>query len=329
MLNSVGNINGIQTNINNIVGHQLSETFNEIDNVNHVIANEGGNEADKLTNYPTLENIYKTLLKINTHKQYAWPTFNILHHSITQAGKGNCGSMLFSLNDNETLVMFYYINSDFMKQGNKIIICFRDIHNTVPDFELPVVTMSTATSPQMFPSGYLNYDGFSVVPDKTYTKFNNNVVSFIAFKLNNKIFKTFNTIHFNDNDDVNYTVGNNLYGNDFMLTDPYMYPVGSIVEICAENIDINSITKTQNYVDTIGSPDSTLSNSLAQFLGKIYTTQIVDISTMEPYINGTFYWCSRQYGGLWALLSMESFSNENDPNHASVSVSYYRVIRIL
>ena len=63
MLNSVGSVNGIQTNINSMVGYQLSETFSEIDNVNHTIEQEGGNEADKLTYQPTLENIYKTLLK--------------------------------------------------------------------------------------------------------------------------------------------------------------------------------------------------------------------------------------------------------------------------
>lgn len=205
-----------------------------------------------------------------------------------------------------------------MKQGNKIIICFRDIHNTVPDFELPVVTMSTATSPQMFPSGYLNYDGFSVVPDKTYTKFNNNVVSFIAFKLNNKIFKTFNTIHFNDNDDVNYTVG-----NDFMLTDPYMYPVGSIVE-CAETIDIKGITKTENYERMIGSTGSPLSNSLAQFLGKIYTTQIVDMSTMERFIgvvvNMVVY--GRCY--QWSLLAMKTIlTTQSYPSLIIVLFVYY------
>ena len=327
-LNSVGSINGIQTNINNIVGHPLSETFSEIDNVNTTIKQEGGSEADKLTKQPTLENIYKAILKINTHKQYCWPTFNILHHSITPSASGSCGSMLFSLNDNETLIMFYYINSEFMKQGNRIDIRFTDSNNSVSQFNLPVMSIVTTTSPLMFPSGYLEYNDFSVVPDKTYTKFNNNVVSFLAFKLNNKIFKTFNTVHFNNNTNT-YTVGNDIYGNDFMLTDPYMYPVGSIVEICAETIDIKGITETQNYKNMIGSPGSALSNSLAQFLGKIYTTKIETMATMEPYINGTFYWCSRQYGGLWALLSMESFSNENDPNHATVAVSYYRVIRIV
>ena len=63
MLNSVGNAVGIQTNIHTIAGHSLSETFSEIDNVNHTIEQEGGNEADKLTHQPTLENIYKALLK--------------------------------------------------------------------------------------------------------------------------------------------------------------------------------------------------------------------------------------------------------------------------
>ena len=62
-LNSVGSINGIQTNINNMVGRLLSETFSEIENVNHTIEQEGGNEADKLTYQPTLENIYKSLIK--------------------------------------------------------------------------------------------------------------------------------------------------------------------------------------------------------------------------------------------------------------------------
>lgn len=62
-LNSVGSANGIQTNINNMVGHLLSETFSEIENVNHTIEQEGGNEADKLTYQPTLENIYKGLIK--------------------------------------------------------------------------------------------------------------------------------------------------------------------------------------------------------------------------------------------------------------------------
>ena len=46
-----------------MVGRLLSETFSEIENVNHTIEQEGGNEADKLTYQPTLENIYKSLIK--------------------------------------------------------------------------------------------------------------------------------------------------------------------------------------------------------------------------------------------------------------------------
>lgn len=122
MLNSVGSVNGIQTNINNMVGCQLSETFSEINNVNNTITTEGGTEADKLTNHPTLENIYKTLLKIKTNESTQeltlptlplWKDFKVFH--VEQIYFNNYGmyALFINYNKDNMLVIFFEYNNFF------------------------------------------------------------------------------------------------------------------------------------------------------------------------------------------------------------------------
>ena len=65
MLNSVGNYQGVQQNIRLTYGQRVSEHYNEdIEEVNTKIkADPAYQPGDTITNEPTLENIYKTILK--------------------------------------------------------------------------------------------------------------------------------------------------------------------------------------------------------------------------------------------------------------------------
>ena len=65
MLNSVGNYQGVQQNIRLTYGQRISEHYKEnIDEINTLIkAARAYQLGDTITNEPTLENIYKLILK--------------------------------------------------------------------------------------------------------------------------------------------------------------------------------------------------------------------------------------------------------------------------
>ena len=65
MLNSVGNYQGVQQNIRLTYGQRVSEYYNKnIDEVNtYIKAARDYQPGDAITDEPTLENIYKIILK--------------------------------------------------------------------------------------------------------------------------------------------------------------------------------------------------------------------------------------------------------------------------
>ena len=128
-----------------MVGRRLSETFSEINNVNNTITTEGGTEADKLTNHPTLENIYKALLKIKTNESTQeltlptlplWKDFKVFH--VEQINFPNTTqnygmyALFINYNKDNMLVIFFEYNNFFTGDMPIILKFFNGVNHDTP-----------------------------------------------------------------------------------------------------------------------------------------------------------------------------------------------------